>query len=294
MWRHRQLTLSEDLNLEIFKRDAKQAEQLLANQEYYLKQIQQPKSLEEAEIMFRKHSDFITSSRANKDKIDGVSQSAKSLSEDQHRDSDAILQKANDIKKRFAENEKRSHGVINRIKDSVRYYQFLQDCDELKEWLEGKQIQAQDESYRDTKNIHMKYLRHKGFESEVQANRNRLDQLEKDAGNLFLSESSTDGSSSGGEDQQQQQHGVVNPEDEKLRAKMRGDISQRINELNTQWDELQDTTRLKGEKLFDANRGILFEQSVDSIDIWIKEMEKHIQYTTQRRRDPGLFFVFFV
>ena len=126
MWRHRQLTLSEDLNLEIFKRDAKQAEQLLANQEYYLKQIQQPKTLEEAEVMFRKHSDFITSSRANKDKIDGVSQSAKSLSEDQHRDSDAILTKANDIKKRFAENEKKSIGVINRIKDSVRYFQFLQ------------------------------------------------------------------------------------------------------------------------------------------------------------------------
>ena len=66
MWRHRQLTLSEDLNLEIFKRDAKQAEQLLVNQEYYLKQIQQPKSLEEAEQMLRKHQDFITSSRANK------------------------------------------------------------------------------------------------------------------------------------------------------------------------------------------------------------------------------------
>lgn len=66
MWRHRQLTLSEDLNLEIFKRDAKQAEQLLVNQEYYLKQIQQPKSLEDAEQMLRKHQDFITSSRANK------------------------------------------------------------------------------------------------------------------------------------------------------------------------------------------------------------------------------------
>ena len=74
--------------------------------------------------------------------------------------------------------------------------------------------------------------------------------------------------------------------DEHMRAQMRDDIIKRISELNTQWDDLQDTTRLKGEKLFDANRGILFEQSVDSIDIWIKEMEKHIQYTTQRRRGP--------
>ena len=126
MWRHRQLTLSEDLNLEIFKRDAKQAEQVLANQEYYLKQIQQPKSLEESEQMLRKHQDFITSSRANKDKIDGVSQSARSLAEDQHRDAATIAEKAQDIKKRFSENENRSLAVLNRLKDSVRYYQFLQ------------------------------------------------------------------------------------------------------------------------------------------------------------------------
>jgi spectrin beta len=126
MWRHRQLTLSEDLNLEIFKRDAKQAEQVLANQEYYLKQIQQPKSLEESEQMLRKHQDFITSSRANKDKIDGVSQSARSLAEDQHRDASTITEKAQDIKKRFSENEDRSLAVLNRLKDSVRYYQFLQ------------------------------------------------------------------------------------------------------------------------------------------------------------------------
>lgn len=101
MWRSRQLTLSEDLSLEIFKRDAKQAEQLLANQEYYLKQIQQPKTLEEAEAMLRKHQDFVTSFRANKDKIDGIAVSARSLSEDQHRESNAILDKANDIKRRY-------------------------------------------------------------------------------------------------------------------------------------------------------------------------------------------------
>jgi len=280
MWRHRQLTLSEDLNLEIFKRDAKQAEQLLVNQEYYLKQMHAAQSLEEAEQMLRKHQDFITSSRANKDKIDGVSQSAKSLSEDMHRDTNVILDKAGDIKKRFAENEKNSHVALQRLKDSVKYYQFLQDCDELKEWLELKQIQAQDESYRDTKNIHMKYLRHKGFESEVQANRNRLEELEKQADTLFGGagdESTTLGDlpefseSSGGVD--------VNE-----REKIREEMARKIGELGKQWDELQETTKQKGEKLFDANRGILFEQSVDSIDIWIKEMERHIQFTCQK---PG-------
>lgn len=291
MWRHRQLTLSEDLNLEIFKRDAKQAEQLLINQEYYLKQIQQPKSLEEAEQMLRKHQDFITSSRANKDKIDGVAQSAKSLSEDMHRDTNLILDKSNDIKKRFAENEKNSLVVLNRLRDSVKYYQFLQDCDELKEWLEFKQIQAQDESYRDTKNIHMKYLRHKGFESEIQANRNRLEELEKQANNLFKPDSdSTDedkpltGEETNNNNNAADGSDSSNEIDQTLRDSIKEEMTKRMSDLNKQWDDLQDTTKLKGEKLFDANRGILFEQSVDSIDIWIKEMERHIQFTTQK---PG-------
>ena len=122
-----------------------------------------------------------------------MSQSAKSLSEDMHRDTATILEKAGDVKRRFGENEKRSLVVLNRLRDSVKYYQFLQDCDELKEWLEFKQIQAQDESYRDTKNIHMKYLRHKGFESEIGANRDRLEQLERQAENLFKAEESEAG-----------------------------------------------------------------------------------------------------
>jgi len=290
MWRHRQLTLSEDLNLEIFKRDAKQAEQVLANQEYYLKQMQQPKSLEESEQMLRKHQDFITSSRANKDKIDGVSQSARSLAEDQHRDAQIIADKAADIKQRFSDNESRSLSVLNRLRDSVRYYQFLQDCDELKEWLEYKQIQAQDESYRDTKNIHMKYLRHKGFESEIQANRNRLEQLEQQANNLFnLTEttSSSEEATTSSSDESALHPTGVDLVDHQLRAQIKEDISKRISELSKQWDDLQEITKLKGEKLFDANRGILFEQSVDSIDIWIKEMERHIQYTTQRSSPDG-------
>lgn len=283
MWRTRQLMLSEDLNLEIFKRDAKQAEQLLVNQEYYLRQIQQPRSVEEADVLLRKHQDFITSARANKDKIDGIALSAKSLGEDQHREIDAILAKADDIKNRYLDNEKRSARVVTRLKDSVKYYQFLQDCDELKVWLETKLIQAQDESYRDAKNIHMKYLRHKAFESEINANRNRLDEIENEARNLFVVDESTITSSSdeSGRDATDQEI------DHQLRNQMRDDVAIRINELNKQWSELLDTTRDKGEKLFDANRGILFEQSVDSIDIWIKEMEKHIQYITRRTQDSG-------
>ncbi len=53
----------------------------------------------------------------------------------------------------------------------------MQDCDELSEWLGDKMNAAQDETYRDAKNIHSKYMRHQAFESEIAANKDRLNKL---------------------------------------------------------------------------------------------------------------------
>ncbi|CAF5129931.1 unnamed protein product, partial [Rotaria socialis] len=47
-----------------------------------------------------------------------------------------------------------------KLQESLQYFQFIQDCDDLKEWLDMKTLQAQDDTYRDTANIHTKYLRH--------------------------------------------------------------------------------------------------------------------------------------
>ena len=40
-------------------------------------------------------------------------------------------------------------------------------------------IAAQDETYRDAKNIHSKWMRHQAFESEIVANKDRLEKLIK-------------------------------------------------------------------------------------------------------------------
>ena len=54
------------------------------------------------------------------------------------------------------------------------------------------------------------------------------------------------------------------------------DIQPRLNDLQRQWQDLEGTTVNKGEKLFDANRHILYEQSCDDIDGWINEIESQI------------------
>jgi len=54
------------------------------------------------------------------------------------------------------------------------------------------------------------------------------------------------------------------------------EIQPRLDELIRQWKELEETTAAKGEKLFDANRHVLYEQSCDDIDGWINEIESQI------------------
>jgi len=54
------------------------------------------------------------------------------------------------------------------------------------------------------------------------------------------------------------------------------DIQPRLDELMRQWKELEETTAAKGEKLFDANRHVLYEQSCEDIDGWINEIESQI------------------
>ena len=76
-------------------------------------------------------------------------------------------------------NRRRAEEALVRLKDQLKLQQFLQECDELADWLGEKNIAAQDDTYRDAKNIHSKFLRHQAFESEVAANKERLDKLEE-------------------------------------------------------------------------------------------------------------------
>lgn len=54
-------------------------------------------------------------------------------------------------------------------------------------------------------------------------------------------------------------------------------IEPRISELSQQFDDLERTTKEKGERLFDANREVLLHQTCDDIDTWMNDLEKQIE-----------------
>jgi len=54
-------------------------------------------------------------------------------------------------------------------------------------------------------------------------------------------------------------------------------IEPKISELCQQFDDLERTTKEKGERLFDANREVLLHQTCDDIDTWMNDLEKQIE-----------------
>ena len=93
MWENRQSLLSQSLSLQIFNRDAKQAEVLMSQQEHLLSKDETPTNLEQAEALLKRHEALLTTMDANDDKVNGVLQSAELLVQEEHFAADKIAKK---------------------------------------------------------------------------------------------------------------------------------------------------------------------------------------------------------
>ncbi|KAH8028230.1 hypothetical protein HPB51_014185 [Rhipicephalus microplus] len=247
MWENRQALLSQSLNLQLFQRDAKQAEVLLSRQEHHLAKDEQPASLEQVEDLIKRHEAFLTTMEANDEKINAVLQHAQRLCSEGHKDADKIRKKADSILERRDANRKQASEQMARLADQLALHQFLQDCDQLTEWIQEKMIVAQDETYRSAKTVHSKWTRHQAFEAEVQANKERLERAQQ-AGRALVAE----------------------------KPEMAPLVEPKLQELEQQFNNLEDTTQAKGQRLFDDNRHVLYEQTCDDIDSWIDELESQV------------------
>jgi len=248
MWENRQKHLSESLNLQMFLRDAKQAEVLLSQQEHILSKAETPMNLEQAESMMKRHETFITTVEANDDKINAVCQFAGRLCDEGHPAVDKIQSKAEDISDRRSANRQKALAQLEKLRDQLQLHQFLQDCEELGEWVQEKNITAQDETYRSAKTVHSKWTRHQAFEAEIGANKDRLMKIQE-AGRELMKE----------------------------KPELADIILPKTQELGSQFNDLETTTKEKGERLFDANREVLLHQTCDDIDTWMDELEKQIE-----------------
>ncbi|XP_055390536.1 spectrin beta chain isoform X2 [Condylostylus longicornis] len=247
MWENRQVLLSQSLDQQLFNRDARQAEVLLSQQEHFLSKDDTPVNLEQAENQLKRHEAFLTTMEANDDKINTIIQVAESLKQKEHFDADKIHKRAENIVNRRDDNRNRAIEQHEKLKNQVKLHEFLQDLEELTEWVQEKYVTSQDETYRSAKTIHSKWTRHQGFEAEIAANKERLFEAEKAAQELV-----------------------------KEKPEFKEIIEPKLKELGKQFDDLEKHTKEKGAMLFDANREVLVQQTCDDIDSYITDLEKQI------------------
>jgi len=256
MWDNRQKFLSQNLNLQVFYRDAKQAEKLLNQQENYLSKDEPSTSLEQAEELCKKHDTMMTTMEANDEKINSVIHTAGVLADEGIINSDKIRKKAEDIRDRREANRRKAAQLADKLKEQLQVHQFLQECQQLQDWIQEKFIVAQDETYRSAKTIHSKWTRHQAFEAEIAANKDRLLEIQNAAQDLI-----------------------------KEKPELKNIIDSKLGELGTQFEALKDTTKEKGEKLFDANREVLYVQTCDDIDTWITDLESQMTSSPDTGQD---------
>ena len=248
MWENRQTLLSQSLNLQMFTRDAKQAEVLLSSQELVLSRDESPANLEQAETLMKKQEGLLTTMDANDDKINGVLTFAERLIQEDHYAADKITKKMEEISERRNKNRAQAMEQLERVRDQHLLHTFLQDCEELHDWIQERNVLVQEDTYRSARTIHSKWTRHQAFQSEIVSNKDRLEKI-LESGNALLN---------------------AKPEMNEL-------VSPKLDDLNSQFDKLEKDTHDKGERLFDAKRADLYDQSCDDIDSFAKDVTAQIE-----------------
>jgi spectrin alpha len=197
--------------------------------------------------MIKKHEDFEKSLAAQEEKIKALDEFATKLIEGQHYAAEDVAEKRALLLQRRSELQDKSAQRRIRLEDAYNYQQFDRDCDETKGWLNEKLKIANDENYLDPTNINGKVQKHQNFDIELQANKNRFDE-------------------------------VLNTGRELVEAcHVNSDqINLKMQELSQLWKDLQQSAERKSIKLQEAAQQQQFNRGIEDLELWVSEIEAQL------------------
>ena len=117
---------------------------------------------------------------AHDEKIDHVIELAEQMHQKNHYMKDKITDKGAYIAERRKTNRENANELLSKLKEELKLKQFLEDSNEVIDWMNERLQSATDESYKDdTSNLRSKLLKHSAFEAELNANEIKIDALKK-------------------------------------------------------------------------------------------------------------------
>ncbi|XP_078189296.1 spectrin beta chain, non-erythrocytic 5 [Callithrix jacchus] len=238
-WARKQERLQAEQQEQLFLRECGHLEEIVRAQEVSLKTSPLGSSVEEVEQLIRKHKIFLKVLTAQDKKEAALRERLKAFRGPRGQDPlPAVLQLRARVKELA---ESRGHALCA----SLLMASFIQAATQAEDWI---QVQAQrlkePISAGDLREKLKPLLRHQAFEAEVRAHEEVLISVAKK-----------------GEDLLAQSH---------PRA---GEVSQWLQGLQKQWEDLRQAVALRGQELEDKRKFLEFLQRVDLAEAWIQEKE---------------------
>ncbi|NXV23649.1 SPTB1 protein, partial [Cepphus grylle] len=246
--------LTQCCGFQEFLRNAKQAEILLANQEYTLAHLELPATLEGSAAALRRFQEFRAGMESSAEKVPEVVAGGTKLVAEGNIFAEKITEKCQALQERHGAVVAKAEEAAGLLQDNHELQTFLQSCRELDAWVEEKMLTAQDISHGGARGLHSKWQKHQAFMAELASNQGWLEKIETEGKELAS---------------RKPQYGEV--------------VTRRLEELRRRWDVLRGAAEEKGRQLFEANRSALYAQSYEELESWLGRAKEELRAAEQAK-----------
>ncbi|XP_049883110.1 spectrin beta chain, non-erythrocytic 5 isoform X2 [Pectinophora gossypiella] len=239
-WQDQKAHLTQAHQLQLLKEQASQIEDWLAAKEAILNNDDLGEDLDAVEALIRKHQEFSKLLESQLERVSSLQQLARGVQPADAGRLAAVLARRD----RLLESCKHRGSMLEQSK---QLHQFLRSLNHEREWIALKMQVATDQNYRELSNLQSKIQKHAAFESELAANKGRIDDVAN--------------------------HGEELIENKHYAAK---EIATHVEELENQWRELQAAAKLRRERLQEAYQARVYLRGLDDFTGWLDEVEAQL------------------
>ncbi|XP_062823236.1 spectrin beta chain, non-erythrocytic 5 [Anolis carolinensis] len=246
-WQEQHLKLIQAKDLQKFFGYMEQNESWLGSKEAFLANKDLGDSVSSVESLQQKHMQLEKDLEIQLERIDMMASFAQQLKDNQHYDSENIMNKCQAVLRRKERLLEMSLARRHLLEESWLLQKFLHNSFEVSAWMAEKNSIALDESWRDLSSLQAKLQKHQTFQAEVVANRNHLDNIKAEGGRML-----------------HQGHYASDA------------IQSRLQEIDELWNELLENCLEKKRKMLDAYKALRFLRIVDDVEKWLEDLESEM------------------
>jgi len=247
-WEKKKIYLDQLIDLQLFLRDGKQLHSLCTSQELTLSNPDVGTTVEEADAAVKKHDAFEKLIATQDEKFNLLDEHGNKLVRQNHFESSIVKGKLQEV----AEHRHRVKALCKhkreRLSVVLLYAQFLRDVAEAESWIDEKkkklEYETSQSSVVDLESKIKKLKKHQAFESELEANGSRIQQILENGTQL-----------------KHRDHEKSN------------EIDRQLEKLLGNWNTLLDESKKCGKGLEEAQGILDFNNQVEKVETWIREKE---------------------